>query len=104
MLQPTQFTVTANTHEYVTLSVEIRYERSTDFTMILWEKQSDSSTGFEFEIGRGKEFHIRSVTTEDAGVYAAYWSGLRDSLLGSLLRLIVRGKAIGDVCIWYSHF
>ena len=89
--------MTANTDESVTLSVEIVIEVSTDFTMILWEKQSDLSTGFEFGKGRGKELQIRPVTTADAGVYAAYWTGLRYAYQYSLIRLIVRGKAIGDV-------
>ena len=95
-LQPSNghFTVTANVGDSTNLDVSVVQYPNAQFTEsdIQWEKQPTNGVTFTLVQDGGSVLSFSSVSVEDAGVYAAYFRGLRVAFMFSLFRLIVRGK------------
>ena len=95
LLQPSNghFTVTTNVGDSTSLTVSI-VSAPGSFTEsdIQWEKQPTEGNTFTLVQNGGTVLPFNSVSVEDAGVYAAYWRGIRTAYLFSLFRLIVRGE------------
>ena len=91
-MQPSQFTITASIGESVRLSVQPVVFMEPDTTSLVWEKQSNLLTGFQYVTVTGTVLDLKDVSIADAAVYATYRNGYRYAYQFSLIRLIVRGK------------